>query len=182
MVCILPSLPYPWDEGEDSNTYSEPWPTVTSSSATAATQSYSTDEPRSSSTTRSIHPGVIIGIAIGGIAVILVLLLLLVFFRSRYKERKRKSQIPDPYLQRKITCTSDPTPSPEMQTLDTPPAPSGVQDSHDDVGAPNERARLEQLESMVRLLITERQRSCISEIHEPPPDYTLSNLSTDRTS
>ncbi|PBK82261.1 hypothetical protein ARMGADRAFT_737782 [Armillaria gallica] len=166
---------------------SEITPSPLVSSSTSAETLSSSAEPSSSSTPTparpSPHTSVIIGSVLGGVTFICTLFLLAIFFLRRgyfiRKNSDRRSQIPDPFCQRKVCDSVDPILSPETPTMNTP---SGAQDIYDRVEVRDERERLEQLESTVQLLLSEWQRYNGSEMQEPPPDYISSTLDADRNS
>ncbi|KAK0460818.1 hypothetical protein IW261DRAFT_1532804 [Armillaria novae-zelandiae] len=147
------------------------------------TRSSLSGEPSSSSTSTpagpSTHEGVIIGSVLGSVTFICSLVLVVFFWRRGYFTQckaNRRFQTPDPFYQEKVFDTSDPNLSLETLTIKTS---SGEQDTHNRVEVPDERERLEQLESKVDLLMSEWQRGNGFEIQESPPDYISSTLDAD---
>ncbi|KAK0437604.1 uncharacterized protein EV420DRAFT_1651865 [Desarmillaria tabescens] len=158
----------------------EPADMTTVVSTTTISESESTTSlvvqasPVSSDPPTSAHRLVILGTVIGIIVLVSLLLILVVFLLRRRKTQEkntdRESQILEPYCQDKVSCV-------------TPCQGSPVSQDQGEVVC--DRARLEELESTVQLLLNrQRQSAVVSEMeHDPPPDYasTRPSLSVDRT-
>ncbi|KAK0202282.1 hypothetical protein DFS33DRAFT_1338830 [Desarmillaria ectypa] len=128
----------------------------------------------SSATPTSSHTtGVILVTVLGVVSFISLLLFMFIFLRRRKRKRRnsdRESQIPEPYFQEKALFT---TPSPASPVIQI----------QDEVEVIRDRARIEELELTVQLILSDRQQqsSMVSEIQdERPPDYTPESISIDR--